>query len=48
MILDELLLMPDIPDDLWVTRLRRGHFVWAPKECVFAKVAFAMEPPNPG
>ncbi len=36
------------PDDKWLTRLRHGHFVWAPKENRFAKVDWAWEPPEPG
>ena len=37
-----------VPDDQWVTRLRRGHFVWNPKEFQFAKIEWAWEPPDPG
>ena len=47
MILDTLTVLP-IPDDRWLERLRRGHFVWLEKEWEFAKIAFAYEPPEPG
>ncbi len=36
------------PDNTWVTRLRRGHFVYAVKEKRFAKIEWAFEPPEPG
>jgi hypothetical protein len=36
------------PDFAWLSRLRRGHYLWLVKEQVFAKVEFAWEPPEPG
>jgi hypothetical protein len=47
MILDELDIVSP-PDDRWLARLRRNHFVWAVKEKRFAKIEWAWEPPNPG
>lgn len=47
MILDELQVISP-PDDNWVSRLRRGHFVWMIKEKTFAKIEWAWEPPEPG
>jgi hypothetical protein len=47
MILDELQII-EPPDNLWLTRLRCGHFVWAVKEQRFMKVEWAWEPPGPG
>lgn len=48
MYLDNLLVMLKNPDDTWLERLRRGHFVWMAKENKFAKVEWAYEPPEPG
>lgn len=45
--IDTLRIM-DAPDDSWLTRLRRGHFVWMDKEFRYAKIDWAFEPPNPG
>jgi hypothetical protein len=36
------------PDNEWLTRLRRGHFVWLRKEGCFAKIEWAWEHPDPG
>lgn len=47
MILDELKIIEE-PDDTWVTRLRRDHFVYLTKEKRFAKIEWAYEPPEPG
>jgi len=38
----------DIPDDEWLTRLRKGHFVYMAKEKAIAQVEWAYEPPGPG
>lgn len=46
-ILDTLRLIL-IPDRDWLSRLRRGHFIWLQKEQEFAKVSSAWEPPEPG
>ncbi len=35
-------------DETWVTRLRRGHWVYLPKENEYAQVVSAYEPPEPG
>lgn len=47
MILDTLKVI-DPPDDQWITRLRKGHFVYCVKQQCFAKVEWAWEPPEPG
>ena len=47
MILNELKVI-NPPDNEWLTRLRKGHFVWAVKEKRFAQIDWAWEPPNPG
>lgn len=36
------------PDSTWLSRLRRGHFVYCVKEKCFAKIDWAWEPPDPG
>jgi len=47
MILDDLNVMIP-PDDTWVTRLREGHFVYAPKLYQWCKVEWPYESPDPG
>jgi hypothetical protein len=37
----------DIPDAEWLTRLRRGHYVFAPKENLIMCIEWAWEPPEP-
>lgn len=46
-VLDSLQVI-NIPDGEWLTRLRRGHFVWLSKQEQFAKIEWAYEPPPPG
>ena len=46
MYLDNLLVMLKNPDDTWLERLRRGHFVWMAKENKFAKVEWACQLPT--
>lgn len=44
--MDPLPLPP--PSEPWLPRLRRGHRIWCPKEAVYATIAWAWEPPEPG
>jgi hypothetical protein len=37
-----------MPDDAWLTRLRRGNFVWDVKDEQYAQVEYGYEPPEPG
>lgn len=48
MILDELEVIEETLDNVWLTRLRNNHFVWAVKQQRFAKIEWAWEPPDPG
>ncbi len=47
MLLDKLYPIP-VPDDTWLTRLRRNHYAWLPKENGFCQITWAWEPPDPG
>jgi hypothetical protein len=38
----------DPPKESWVDRLRNGHWVYLPKEKLYARIIFAWEPPEPG
>jgi hypothetical protein len=42
------ILAPDRSDINWVERLRRGNYVWLPKERRYASIVFSYEPPDPG
>ena len=48
MYLKELIVLSKNPNDTWLERLRRGHFVWMVKEQKFAMVEWAYEFPEPG
>ena len=47
MILDQLKII-EPPDQEWLTRLKRGHFVWIVKESIFGAIDFAWAAPTPG
>ncbi len=40
-------LLP-VPKDLWMARLRKGHYIWLVKEQQIAQVSAPWEAPSPG
>lgn len=48
MIADNMTVMYEIPDQLWVNRLRKDNLVWLVKQNIFASIEWEFEPPEPG